>query len=165
VKLASLKNGTRDGTLVIVSQRPEDPGLRERGRACFKPPSITGRPRPSSCRRSRIGSARASSMATVVRSPPTRPEPSPRCLAPTSASTAVPLGVSSHAAAGHIVLVGLVNDVSLRGPIAAEMATGFGPITAKPSSALAPVVVTPDELGSAWSVNGIDLAAKVRCKR
>jgi fumarylacetoacetate (FAA) hydrolase len=75
---------------------------------------------------------------------------------------AVPLGVSSVAAAGHVVLVALINDVSLRGLITAEMATGFGPITAKPSSALAPVVVTPDELGSAWSLDGIDLTANVR---
>lgn len=73
----------------------------------------------------------------------------------------VPLGVSAADAADHVVLVGLINDVSLRGLITAEMATGFGPIVAKPSSALAPVLVTPDELGDRWSMRGIDLPACV----
>jgi fumarylacetoacetate (FAA) hydrolase len=75
----------------------------------------------------------------------------------------VPMGIPSTQAAPHIALVGLVNDVSLRGLISAEMATGFGPITSKPSSAFAPVLVTPDELGDAWTPQGIDLPAYVRC--
>jgi fumarylacetoacetate (FAA) hydrolase len=73
----------------------------------------------------------------------------------------VPLGTTPADALEHVVLVGVVNDVSLRGLIAAELATGFGPITAKPSSCLAPVLVTPDELGSAWHADGIDLSAFV----
>ncbi len=62
----------------------------------------------------------------------------------------VPMGVSPDAAAGHIVLVGLVNDVSLRNLIPAELAKGFGFLQSKPRSALSPVFVTPDELGPDW---------------
>lgn len=62
----------------------------------------------------------------------------------------VPMGVTPDAAAGHIQLVGLVNDVSLRGLIPAELAKGFGFLQSKPRSALSPVFVTPDELGDAW---------------
>lgn len=50
----------------------------------------------------------------------------------------------------HIVLLMLVNDVSLRNLIPAELAKGFGFFNSKPSSAFSPVAVTPDELGSAW---------------
>jgi fumarylacetoacetate (FAA) hydrolase len=62
----------------------------------------------------------------------------------------VPMGVSAEAAAMHIQLVGLVNDVSLRNLIPAELAKGFGFLQSKPRSALSPVLVTPDELGGAW---------------
>jgi len=49
-----------------------------------------------------------------------------------------------------IRLIVLVNDVSLRNLIAAELAKGFGFFHAKPSSAFSPVAVTPDELGHAF---------------
>ncbi|WP_222565230.1 fumarylacetoacetate hydrolase family protein [Novilysobacter antarcticus] len=62
----------------------------------------------------------------------------------------VPMAVSPESAAGHIQLVGLVNDVSLRNLIPGELAKGFGFLQAKPRSALSPVFVTPDELGDAW---------------
>jgi len=62
----------------------------------------------------------------------------------------VPMGVTPAQAASHIQLVGLVNDVSLRGLIPGELAKGFGFLQAKPRSALSPVFVTPDELGDAW---------------
>jgi fumarylacetoacetate (FAA) hydrolase len=62
----------------------------------------------------------------------------------------VPRGVSREAALGHIKLVGLVNDVSLRNLILAELAKGFGFVQSKPASALSPVLVTPDALGDAW---------------
>ena len=44
----------------------------------------------------------------------------------------------------------LVNDVSLRNLIPAELAKGFGFFQSKPASAFSPVAVTPDELGEAW---------------
>lgn len=62
----------------------------------------------------------------------------------------VPMGVAAAAASSHIQLVGLVNDVSLRNLIPAELAKGFGFLQSKPRSALSPVLVTPDELGAAW---------------
>jgi fumarylacetoacetate (FAA) hydrolase len=62
----------------------------------------------------------------------------------------VPMAASPEQAAGHIQLVGLVNDVSLRNLIPGELAKGFGFLQSKPRSALSPVFVTPDELGSAW---------------
>jgi fumarylacetoacetate (FAA) hydrolase len=62
----------------------------------------------------------------------------------------VPMAVNPAQAAGHIQLVGLVNDVSLRGLIPGELAKGFGFLQSKPRSALSPVFVTPDELGDAW---------------
>jgi fumarylacetoacetate (FAA) hydrolase len=62
----------------------------------------------------------------------------------------VPMAVTDTAAEDHIQLVGLVNDVSLRNLIPAELAKGFGFLQSKPRSALSPVLVTPDELGEAW---------------
>lgn len=62
----------------------------------------------------------------------------------------VPMAVGADAAAAHIQLIGLVNDVSLRFLIPDELAKGFGFLQSKPRSALSPVFVTPDELGDAW---------------
>lgn len=62
----------------------------------------------------------------------------------------VPMAVTPEQAAAHIQLVGIVNDVSLRGLIPGELAKGFGFLQSKPRSALSPVFVTPDELGDAW---------------
>ena len=69
----------------------------------------------------------------------------------------VPQGVSAADAAGHIQLVGLVNDVSLRNLIPGELAKGFGFLQSKPRSALGPVFVTPDELGDAWRGSRVHL--------
>lgn len=63
----------------------------------------------------------------------------------------VPMGSSPEQAASHIKLLMLVNDVSLRNLIPAELAKGFGFFNSKPSSAFSPVAVTPDELGDAWN--------------
>ncbi|MEA3016193.1 MAG: fumarylacetoacetate hydrolase [Sphingomonadales bacterium] len=62
----------------------------------------------------------------------------------------VPRGISREQALDHVRLVGLVNDVSLRNLIPAELAKGFGFLQSKPASALSPVLVTPDELGTSW---------------
>jgi fumarylacetoacetate (FAA) hydrolase len=62
----------------------------------------------------------------------------------------VPMGVSAADAGKYIRLVMLVNDVSLRNLIPAELAKGFGFFQSKPSSAFSPVAVTPDSLGDAW---------------
>jgi fumarylacetoacetate (FAA) hydrolase len=62
----------------------------------------------------------------------------------------VPRGVSPKDALSHIRLVGLVNDVSLRNLIPAELEKGFGFVQSKPASALSPVFVTPESLGDLW---------------
>lgn len=62
----------------------------------------------------------------------------------------VPMGIAPSAALRHIKLVALLNDVSLRNLIPAELAKGFGFFHAKPASSFAPVVVTPEELGADW---------------
>lgn len=59
----------------------------------------------------------------------------------------VPMQTSVEDAAGHIKLLMLVNDVSLRNLIPGELAKGFGFYQSKPSTAFSPVAVTPDELG------------------
>ena len=69
----------------------------------------------------------------------------------------VPMAVSAEAAADHIQLVGLVNDVSLRNLIPGELAKGFGFLQSKPRSALSPVLVTPDELGDSWQNSVLNL--------
>lgn len=63
----------------------------------------------------------------------------------------VPMGVSAADAVGHIQLIMLVNDVSLRNLIPGELGKGFGFFQSKPSSAFSPIAVTPDELGASWS--------------
>ena len=62
----------------------------------------------------------------------------------------VPMGASKDEARNAIRLIMLVNDVTLRGLTAPELAKGFGFFQSKPSSAFSPVAVTPDELGGAW---------------
>jgi fumarylacetoacetate (FAA) hydrolase len=74
---------------------------------------------------------------------------------------AVPMGTPAADAEGHIKLLMLVNDVSLRVPIRREIDTGFGFLNAKPSSAFSPVAVTPDELGDAWRDARVHLPLEV----
>ena len=62
----------------------------------------------------------------------------------------VPMGATPQDCEEHIKLLMLVNDVSLRNLIPAELAKGFGFFSSKPSSAFSPVAITPDELGDAW---------------
>ena len=62
----------------------------------------------------------------------------------------VTMGVTPADAGSHIKLLMLVNDVSLRNLIPAELAKGFGFFQSKPASSFSPVAVTPDELGDAW---------------
>lgn len=69
----------------------------------------------------------------------------------------VAMGASAEEAEKDIRLLMLVNDVSLRGLIPAELAKGFGFFQSKPSSAFSPVAVTPDELGDAWAEGKVHL--------
>ena len=69
----------------------------------------------------------------------------------------VPMGVTPAEAAVHIKLLVLINDLSLRNLIPAELAKGFGFLQGKPSSALSPVAVTIDELKPDWKDNKLHL--------
>jgi fumarylacetoacetate (FAA) hydrolase len=62
----------------------------------------------------------------------------------------VMMGASTQQTQNNICLLMLVNDVSLRNLIPAEINKGFGFFQSKPASAFSPVAVTPDELGDAW---------------
>src|SRR3546814_8942511 len=74
----------------------------------------------------------------------------------------VPIGADETEASRHIRLVTLINDVSLR-TILAETAKRGRSVTlfAKPYPTMAPVAVTPDELGDAW--DGQLLKLPLRC--
>jgi fumarylacetoacetate (FAA) hydrolase len=69
----------------------------------------------------------------------------------------VPMGTSAAQAGGHIKLLALVNDWSLRALIPGELAKGFGFYQSKPATSFSPVVVTPDELGAAWRDSRVHL--------
>ena len=69
----------------------------------------------------------------------------------------VPIGTAADVAASHIILQALVNDWSQRNLIPGELAKGFGFYQSKPATAFSPVVVTPDELGSAWRDSKVHL--------
>lgn len=62
----------------------------------------------------------------------------------------VPMGVTAEAARAQIRLLLLVNDISLRNLIPAELAKGFGFLHGKPGPSFSPVAITPDEAGEAW---------------
>jgi fumarylacetoacetate (FAA) hydrolase len=73
----------------------------------------------------------------------------------------IPMGASAIEAASQVRLLMLVNDVSLRNLIPAELGKGFGFFQSKPSSAFSPVCVTPDELGDAWDGGRLHLPLQV----
>ena len=68
-----------------------------------------------------------------------------------------PRGVSREEAGEHVKLIMLVNDVTFRNLIPAELAKSFGFFQSKPATAFAPFAVTPDELGDAWKEGRIHL--------
>ncbi|MCB1387888.1 MAG: fumarylacetoacetate hydrolase family protein [Rhodobacteraceae bacterium] len=70
---------------------------------------------------------------------------------------AVPMGTGAPDARAHIRLVVQINDWSLRKLAPVEMKTGFGWVQAKPPCSMAPVAVTPDELGASWRDARVDL--------
>jgi len=62
----------------------------------------------------------------------------------------VPLGVDAQTALTHVVLIGLVNDITLRNVVVPELAKGFGFVQGKPATTMSAVLVTPDELAPYW---------------
>jgi len=69
----------------------------------------------------------------------------------------VPMGATPAEASSAVRLLTLVNDVSFRRLIPDELAKGFGFVNGKGANALAPVAVTPDELGGAWDDGRVHL--------
>jgi len=69
----------------------------------------------------------------------------------------VPMACTPEQADSHIQLIGLINDVSLRNLIPAELVKGFGFLQSKPRSTLSPVLVTPDELDEKWQDSKLSL--------
>lgn len=70
----------------------------------------------------------------------------------------IPMGIDAVTARRHIKLVMLMNDVSLRNLIPAELNKGFGFFQSKPPSAFSPVAVTPNSLGAAWQDGKLNLS-------
>ena len=75
-------------------------------------------------------------------------------------TTGTPMGATNPG--NHIALLIQLNDWSLRKLAPAEMKTGFGWLQCKPKCSVAPVAVTPDELGDAWRNARIDLPLHVQ---
>jgi fumarylacetoacetate (FAA) hydrolase len=73
----------------------------------------------------------------------------------------VPMATSAARALGHVKLLMLVNDASLRVLAPREMKTGFGFLQSKPSTSFAPVAVTPDELEADWRDGRVHLPVHV----
>ncbi len=73
----------------------------------------------------------------------------------------VPMGCSAEDALDKILFCLIINDVSLRGLIPAELKAGFGFFHGKPSSAFAPFALTLDELEGAWNNGRIELPLNV----
>ncbi len=71
----------------------------------------------------------------------------------------VAMGATAAESASAVRLLVLINDISYRKLIPAELAKGFGFVNSKGLNALSPVAVTPDELGNAW--NGAKGAGKL----
>ncbi|MFZ3229070.1 MAG: fumarylacetoacetate hydrolase family protein [Pseudobdellovibrio sp.] len=74
----------------------------------------------------------------------------------------VPAGISAEKALEHIKLFVILNDLTLRGLIPDELATGFGFFQSKPTKVLSPFAITADELGSAWQDGRIHLPLDVQ---
>jgi fumarylacetoacetate (FAA) hydrolase len=74
----------------------------------------------------------------------------------------VAMGATPADAARCVRLLSIVNDVSFRRLIPAELAKGFGFVNGKGANALAPVAATPDELGPSWRDGKVHL--RLRCE-
>lgn len=74
----------------------------------------------------------------------------------------VAMGTTPADAARSVRLLSIVNDVSFRRLIPAELAKGFGFVNGKGANALAPVAATPDELGESWRDGKVHLT--LRCE-
>lgn len=68
-----------------------------------------------------------------------------------------PRGVTPEEAHKYIKLIVILNDVTFRNLIPAELKKNFGFFQSKPATAFAPFAITPDELGDAWQGGRVHL--------
>lgn len=73
----------------------------------------------------------------------------------------VPAGVNAEQARSHIKLLVQINDWTVRVIGRDEMNRGFGWVRGKPACSVAPVAVTPDEIGPTWKDARIHLALNI----
>lgn len=68
-----------------------------------------------------------------------------------------PRGVTADEVGDYVKLIVILNDVTFRNLIPAELAKSFGFFQSKPATGFAPFAVTPDELGDAWKEGRVHL--------
>ena len=68
-----------------------------------------------------------------------------------------PQGTAAADAESFVRLIMLVNDVTYRNLVPAELEKGFGFFCSKPATAFSPFAVTPDELAGAWRKGRVHL--------
>ena len=73
-----------------------------------------------------------------------------------------PQGTTRADAGTHVRLLMLVNDVTMRNLIPAELAKSFGFFQSKPATSFSPFAVTPDELGEHWQDGRVHLPLQTR---
>ncbi|HEX4421041.1 MAG TPA: fumarylacetoacetate hydrolase family protein [Kofleriaceae bacterium] len=73
-----------------------------------------------------------------------------------------PIGTTAAEAAGHVRLVMLANDCTLRNLVPDELAKSFGFFQSKPATAFSPFAVTPDELEAIGAWQGGRFLGRVR---
>jgi fumarylacetoacetate (FAA) hydrolase len=73
----------------------------------------------------------------------------------------VAMGTGALQADGHIRLLTIANDTSLRALAAKDLKTGFGFLQSKAATSFGPVAATPDELGEAWRDGRVHLPLHV----
>lgn len=73
----------------------------------------------------------------------------------------VPKGTPAQKLTPYFALFCMFNDITYREIVKQEIETKFGFLQSKPNSAFAPLVVTPDEFGTAWDGKRISLNVEV----
>ena len=74
------------------------------------------------------------------------------------------MGTKASEAHQYIRMIVLINDVSLRGLIPAELKNGFGFLQSKPASAFAPFALTVDEMGENFKDGRVQLPLRSEYK-
>jgi fumarylacetoacetate (FAA) hydrolase len=72
-----------------------------------------------------------------------------------------PRGTQARDAERYVRLITIVNDVTYRNLVPAELEKGFGFFRSKPATTMAPFAVTPDELGTAFRAGRVHLRLHV----